>query len=132
MTDPSNTSGNSNVPVKKPDDTGMALIIYILYLVTCLGAGITGIIGVILAYVQKDKASAWIQSHYQFQIRTFWIALVGSIIGVVLAFVFIGWLLLLALLVWYIIRCVKGIVWLQAGEAVPDPTSWIFGSAKSS
>ena len=131
MTDPTNSSGNSNVPVKKTDDSGMALIIYILYLVAFV-VGITALIGVIMAYLQKDKAPAWVQSHYQFQIRTFWMVLVASIISGLLTMVVIGIFLLIAVAIWYIIRCVKGIMWLQAGEPVPDPTSWIFGSAKSS
>ena len=37
MTDPSNTSGNNNVPVKKSDDSIMALITYVLYLVFYIG-----------------------------------------------------------------------------------------------
>ena len=131
MTDPSTQSGD-NLPVKKPDDTGMPLIIYILYLVTCLGIGLAALIGVIMAYVLQGKASSWVQSHYQFQIRTFWVALVASIIGGLLIPVFFLGLIVLGLLVvWMIIRCVRGIIWLQAGEAVPDPTSWLFGQASN-
>jgi uncharacterized membrane protein len=129
MTDPSSQSGD-NVPVKKPDDTGMALIVYILYLVAFV-IGISAIVGVVLAYVQQGKGGPWLQSHYQFQIRTFWIGLLGSIISALLVFIVIGWFLMIAVAIWYIVRCVKGIVWLQAGEAVPDPTSWVFGTAKT-
>ena len=130
MSDPSTQSGE-NLPTKKPDDTGMPLIIYILYLVG-LVIGITALVGVIMAYVQKGNSSTFIESHFQFQIRTFWIGLVGSIIGgLLIPVVGIGFLVLLALAIWYIIRCVKGIMWLQNAEAVPDPTSWLFGSAKS-
>jgi len=129
MTDPSSSSGG-NVPVKKSDDTGMALIVYILYLVAFV-IGVSAIVGVILAYVQQGKGPVWLQSHYQFQIRTFWIGLLASIISGLLVFIIIGWFMLLAVAIWYIIRCVKGIVWLQASEAVPDPTSWMFGTPKS-
>ncbi|MEM7121350.1 MAG: hypothetical protein AAF563_08755 [Pseudomonadota bacterium] len=131
MTDPSTQSGD-NLPAKSTDDTGMPLIIYILYLVTCLGIGIAALVGVIMAYVLQGKASSWVQSHYQFQIRTFWIALVVSIIAFLLLFVFfLGAILYGLLAIWIIIRCVRGIIWLQAGEAVPDPTSWLFGQPKS-
>lgn len=129
MTDPSTQSGD-NLPTKKADDTGMPLIIYILYLAAFV-VGITALIGVIMAYVQKGNSSAFIESHYQFQIRTFWMSLVGWIVGILLTFVFIGIIVLILVAIWYIIRCVKGIMWLQNGEAVPDPQSWMFGTAKS-
>ena len=32
--------------------------------------------------------------------------------------------------VWILIRCVKGISWLQKGVAVPNPASWAFGESK--
>jgi uncharacterized membrane protein len=130
MTDPSNQS-DGNLPVKSSDDTTMVLIGYILYLVACIGIGIGPLIGVIMAYVQQDKAPAWVKSHYQFQIRTFWIGLLAAIICGLLLFIWIGALLYVLLAIWFIIRCVKGIIWLQAGEAVPDPASWVFGAPKS-
>ena len=55
-----------------PTTKGAAKIVYILYLVSLL-FGITGIIGVVMAYINKDDAPEWVQTHYQFQIRTFWI-----------------------------------------------------------
>lgn len=50
----------------------LAKIIYILYLVG-LVFGVTGIVGVVMAYISKDDAPDWVKTHYQFQIRTFWI-----------------------------------------------------------
>lgn len=59
-------------------------IIYALYL-----AGIiipfVGIIGVIMAYVNKDDNPEWLQSHYQFLIRTFWIGFLYLVIGALLS-----------------------------------------------
>ena len=52
-------------------NSSTAKLVYILYLVG-LVFGITGIIGVIVAYVNKGDAPEWMQSHYRFQIRTFW------------------------------------------------------------
>ena len=48
----------------------MATIVYILYLVGLI-AGITTVVGVVIAYVNRADAPEWVQSHYQFQIRTF-------------------------------------------------------------
>jgi len=126
-----NQSGHSdgNLPARSSDDTTMVLIGYVLYLAACLGIWLGPIIAVVLAYVQQDKAPDWVKTHFQFQIRTFWIALLGSIVSGVLIFAFyLGALLYLLLMIWLIIRCVKGIVWLQADEAVPNPESWMFGT----
>ncbi|MEP1931847.1 MAG: DUF4870 domain-containing protein [Roseibium sp.] len=100
-------------------------LIYILYLVGFL-IGLTPLIGVIFAYINRGKAAGWVDSHYTFQIRTFWISVIGSIVGVVLTFVLIGFLVLLALAIWVIIRCVKGLQLAARGEAVPDPETWTF------
>lgn len=102
-----------------------AKIAYILYLVGIV-FGITGIIGVVIAYINKSDAPEWLRSHYQFQIRTFWIGALIMFIGFVLSLIVIGWLVLLFWVVWLIIRCVKGMKFLDKKEAHPDPTSWMF------
>ena len=102
-----------------------AKLVYILYLVG-LVFGITGIIGVIVAYVNKEDGPDWLQSHYRFQIRTFWMGLVFLIAGTVLSVVLIGWLVLLFWLVWLIIRSVKGLKQLEKQEPVLDEQTWMF------
>lgn len=105
-------------------NTSMANVIYVLYLLALLN-GITAVIGVIMAYVYKDDAPEWLRTHYELQIRTFWMALLIGVIGGVLSLVFIGVAVLLALAVWWIIRCVKGIRYL--GERVPYPNHRAWG-----
>lgn len=61
------------------EKTTIPMAVYILYLVGFL-AGITALVGLVLAYVNRSDASAWLQSHYTFQIRTFWIGL-GMLAG---------------------------------------------------
>lgn len=104
---------------------GMAKIVYVLYLASIL-VGVTSIIGVVIAYINNSEASEWLKSHYQFQIRTFWIGLLYSFIGAITSIIIIGWFILLFTLVWFIIRCIKGIQTLDKKEAHPDPTSWMF------
>src|SRR5262249_51708283 len=50
----------------------IALIVYILYFVSYF-TGITALIGVIIAHVQLPSADGLLNTHYRFQIRTFWI-----------------------------------------------------------
>jgi uncharacterized membrane protein len=87
---------------------GTTKIIYILYLVGIV-FGVTGIIGVIMAYINKTDAPEWLRSHYQFQIRTFWIGLLYMIIGGILTLAVIGYFVFLFWAVWLIVRCAKGL-----------------------
>ncbi|MGE0045690.1 MAG: DUF4870 family protein [Hyphomonadaceae bacterium] len=102
-----------------------AQLIYILYLLS-LVVGITSIVGVIMAYVSKDAAPEWLKTHYIFQIRTFWVGLLFAFIGGMLTLVLIGFLILLFVLVWWIVRCVQGLNYLGKDQAIPNYRSWMF------
>lgn len=104
----------------------LPLVVYFLYLAG-LVVPAASLVGIVAAYVYRDAADAIESSHFSFQIGTFWKGLLGIVIGVILAFVVIGWFVLLAAYIWWIIRCVKGLKWLSEGVQVPDPSSWIFG-----
>ena len=106
-------------------DVSTVRLIYILYLVSFI-AGITAIIGVVMAYVNKDDASDWLQSHYQFLINTFWKGLVMALVSGLLMMVFIGFILIVIVVLWIIIRCVKGLKYIDERKAHPDPTGWGF------
>ncbi len=105
--------------------TGTAKVIYILLLVGTI-IGITGVIGLIMAYVNKEDSSDWLQSHYQFQIRTFWIGFLYMVIGVVLLNVIIGYLILVFTFFWIVIRCAKGLKQLENNQPVSNVKSWMF------
>ena len=104
---------------------GNAKMIYILYLIGIL-IGLTALIGVVMAYIYRKDAPEWLHSHYQFQIRTFWIGFLYLVIGSLTTAFIVGFLILLFWLVWVIVRCVKGMKALDRGEALADPTSWMF------
>lgn len=124
----SETTRRPSDPVagKRQGQGNAALAVYVLYLLE-LVFGITGIIGLIVAYVFHGDGPGWLQSHYRFQIRTFWIGLLYGIISVLLMFVLIGYLLAVLCVIWHIIRCVKGLNHWSRGEAHPNPASWLFG-----
>lgn len=106
-------------------DISTVRLIYILYLVSFI-AGITAIIGVVMAYVNKNDAEEWLQSHYQFLIHTFWKALLMSLISIALMMVFIGFITIVLVMLWIIVRCVKGLKQVDQRQAHPDPTGWGF------
>jgi uncharacterized membrane protein len=107
-------------------DTGLAFIVYLLYFAGYL-TGITKIIGVIIAHIQSGSADPVARSHFQFQIRTFWIGLLYLIVGAVLFFVVVGAFVLLWWLVWSIVRNIKGVLALNENRPIANPTSWMFG-----
>lgn len=96
----------------------VALVVYVLYALSFL-YGITAIAGVVIAYIKRDDVrGTWLESHFAWQIRTFWWGLVWTVAGVVLAFVGVGFLILLAVWIWAIYRVVKGWLRLNDGREV--------------
>jgi uncharacterized membrane protein len=106
------------------DDRQMALIIYILFLVGVPTFHVATLVGLILAYVNRDGAPQWLRSHYTLQIRTFWISLLYFVIAGVCVFILIGVPMLFAVSIWFIVRCALGINRLMKNEAYPTPESW--------
>jgi len=100
-------------------------IVYALYLASLM-FGITGLIGLIVAYVNQAQASGVEAAHFRFQIRTFWIGLLYAVICGITSVVGVGMLLFLALLVWWIVRSVKGLMAISEGRAPDNVTGWLF------
>lgn len=111
---------SSNAP-----DPLMAHITYGLYAIGFLN-GLTAIIGVVIAYVRRpDVKGTYLESHFTYLIRTFWISLLYGIICVLLLVIGIGFILFFALAIWVIYRIVKGWIRLADAKPVDDPTSWL-------
>lgn len=99
------------------------LIIYLLYLAGFV-IGITPILGIVLAYMNRGRSEPWIETHYSWAIRTFWIAILYSLIAVLLMIVGIGFLLMIAVVVWLIVRVIVGLQALNRDEPIRNPQSW--------
>ncbi len=108
-------------------DTGLALVVYILFLASFVTV-VPWLVAGVMAYIVRSDAPDWQQSHFRFQIRTFWIGVLFAVIsGSTVWLLGLGFLLGGLAAVWAIVRCIKGITWLQKGREVPDPASWLFG-----
>ncbi|MDH3644854.1 MAG: hypothetical protein OES38_22305 [Gammaproteobacteria bacterium] len=107
------------------EESNQAKIIYVLYLAGFV-LGITPLIGVVMAYMAKGSAPEWLVTHYRYQIRTFWIGFLYSVVSALLTVILIGFLGLLAVAVWMIIRCVKGFQAADRGEPIENVESWLF------
>lgn len=100
-------------------------LVYILYLVSLITAFLPLIVGMVMAYMNRGNSEDWIDSHYTYAIRTFWMGLLYSFICFVTAFIFIGFLLAIAVLVWFVIRCLKGLQAAGRKEPVRNVESWL-------
>jgi uncharacterized membrane protein len=102
-----------------------AKVIYILLIISTM-IGFTGLIALIMAYVFNDDSAEWLQTHYRFQIRTFWIGFLYATIGIITLGINIGYFILLFTFVWMIVRCAKGLKQLENNQPVNNVESWLF------
>jgi uncharacterized membrane protein len=108
-----------------------SLLTGILGAATVVGAFLTGwpsLIGVVVNYVKRsDARGTWVESHFRWQIRTFWYGLLW--VGLCLLFVvvtlgvgaLIAWFPLAVVGLWFIYRIARG--WLALSERRPMYTS---------
>ncbi|ABI57463.1 DUF4870 family protein [Alkalilimnicola ehrlichii MLHE-1] len=87
----------------------------------------TAPVGVVLAHWRRNRAPAWLRSHYTFQIRTFWLGLLLLAVALGLAMTLLGYFILAAWMVWAVGRCAVGVNDLMQGRAVPNPRGLGFG-----
>jgi len=95
----------------------LTTIIYALYAALYL-VGITAIVAIVINYVKKeDVAGTFLESHFRWQIRTFWFGLLWGALGSITMVIIVGWFVLIADGIWIVYRIVKG--WLRLSENKP-------------
>jgi uncharacterized membrane protein len=95
----------------------MTHAIYALYAVS-LFVGVTALVEIVLNYIKRDDmAGTMYESHFRWQIRTFWFGLLWGVIGAITMVILIGFGILIADLIWFIYRIAKG--WLRLQEGKP-------------
>ena len=104
-----------------------SLVIGIIGAATVVGAFLTGwpsIIAVILNYIKRAEVrGTWLDSHFQWQIRTFWYGVlwVGLCVAfIVLTFgigILIAWIPLAIVSIWFMYRTVRG--WMRLRDGRP-------------
>ena len=119
------------------EDRAMPAVVYALYILG-LFHGLTLFVGLILAYVMKSSAGPNNASHYDYQIRTFWVALIVGVVGAgvalvggFLSIILVGIPILFAGVVicggawlWAMIRCIVGAVRLAEGQPIARPYAY--------
>lgn len=115
----------SGPPAQGGFDANHPTIISLCYLGSFI-TGISGLVGIVLAYVWKDEAQDWERSHYTYLIRTFWIGFAASIVSAILWVILIGFFMSLAVMVWVAVRSVMSLIKAQKREPMPDPETLLF------
>lgn len=94
----------------------ITLLVYILQGLSFL-FGITWFVAVIINYVKRDSVrGTWLDSHFKWQIRTFWFSLIWGVIGGFTYWVFLGYWILLIIPFWIAYRVIKGFIRLREGK----------------
>lgn len=142
---------SSNPAVSSPSDEqihdkstpgrGYVVVIYGLYIGSIM-AVVTAPIGAVIAHLRKGRGAAWLDTHLQFQIRTFWLGMVAATTALLMwrvagqlglssvyAWAF-GYLFFTVAIVWMMGRCAVGIHRLTSNQAIDAPKSWFFGLGK--
>lgn len=121
-----NASQDSVVVESNPKpDTTIPMVIYALHLAGIVTGGLTSLVGVIIAYVYRGQGPNWLDEHYRYQIRTFWIGLVYFAASGLLTFILIGFVTWLIAVIWLVIRCVKGFKGLQEHRQPENVDTWL-------
>ena len=115
----SRTPDNAHVLPENPEGARkLTLIIYALQAASLM-FGLTLIVAVVINYVKReDVRGTWLESHFRWQIRTFWFSLLWSIIGAITFVFVIGYFILMADMIWLIYRIVKGWLNLSSGKTM--------------
>lgn len=112
-------------PAQSSEERYWAIAVWLLYLGGHITV-ITVIAGLVIAYMKRPQfAGTPYESHMTSAIRTFWIALIGGLVSALLIFVLVGIPMLIALVIWTIFRCVRGLVRAINGQPIENPDGWL-------
>lgn len=128
---------------KPHEDRVLPAVVYGLYVFGAASALITLIIGLVVAYANRNTAGPRMATHYEFLIQTFWKTIWWFLIGCALIIVglvltvtvvlspigvpamVIGGIILAVVGIWFYVRCVIGAVYLIQDQAYPRPQAWL-------
>lgn len=99
----------------------LAFLVYALQTAGFFTGGITTLIGLIINYIKREAViGSWVESHFSWQIRTFWWAFLWYLIGSVTTWLLIGFVILGINTLWLIYRIAAG--WLRLNNDQPAYT----------
>jgi uncharacterized membrane protein len=110
---------------------------YLMMVIGPLFLGLSAIPAAVLAYMNRETSPKWVQTHFIYQIRTFWagvlMALIAGgtffffdrgVLGVIFGAVWA--VVMLFGVVWFVLRSATGLLRLRRGEPIKRPHAWSF------
>ena len=97
-----------------------------MFIVTAFLTGWPSIIAIIINYVKRSAVrGTYLDSHFGWQLRTFWYAVLGAIVALLLVLTLIGiplaWVLVIVVGLWVLYRLIRGWIVLLEGRSMPVP-----------
>jgi len=131
--------------IERPhEDRVLPTIVYGLYLLSVPSVWVAVLLGLVLAYANREHSGPRTATHYEFLIQTFWksiwwvvIGVVAGIVGLVFSLTLIlaplgipmmvlGWGAAGLVTIWFYIRCFLGLYYLLQDQPYPRPDAWLF------
>ena len=99
-----------------------------VWIVTAFVSGWPSLIAVIINYVTRDQVrGTWLATHWRWQLRTFWFALLWLIVSGILIITIIGiplaWVVGVSAGLWVLYRVIRGWMALLDRHAMPVPAA---------
>lgn len=114
------TPGNNDADFGQSVHSSLVSLTQVVYILQALGylTGISYIAAVIINYVKIDDVrGTWLESHFRWQIRTFWYSMLWYSLGALTIIIFIGYVVLTFTTFWVLYRIIKG--WLNLYDNKP-------------
>lgn len=116
----------SHVPTRDPDLVAQegkpaAAVVWLLYILSIPSAGVLVLVGLLVAYFARGSAQGWVRSHFDAQVRLFWLAfwwnvipwIVVGLLTLVLVGVLFWWapfVINFVVMVWFTVKSVLGLL----------------------
>lgn len=114
---------NTIIDIDPERDIGLlktlTMIVYVLQALACI-VGLTYIAAIMVNYIKLDDVrGTWLESHFRWQMRTFWYSMAWGALGLILFLIAIGYFVLLGTAFWVLYRIIKGFIYLNDGRSMP-------------
>lgn len=112
--------GTAPRPAAAGEAKDLVQLVYILQALAIVN-GLTAVAGILVNLLKRDVVSGTVyETHFDWQLKTVFFALLGYIAGLVLMFAVVGFFLLPVVTAWYLYRVGKGWYFLRQGREMGD------------
>ena len=97
----------------------LALLVYVLQVFGFVTGGLTWLAAMLVNYLKMSEVrGTWLESHFRWQLNTFWYGLLWSFVAALFWLVLLGWLAGGIVTVWLLYRIIKGLLYLNDSKPI--------------